>query len=433
LTGGILLSHDQKKINNFVQLGDTTIVNGVDFADPAINPLSDDEGPLPPTFLNDVFGQPFCLACNIDEFEMDSWAAFADITWHATDKLDLIIGGRYTYDDVKQQFYSYTPDRAARWPSATFTEGSTLRRDDDFDDFSPRFGITYAFTDDLNVYAIASKGYKAGGFSLGVNTADNSAIDTPYDEETLWNYEVGIKSQWFDNTLRLNASVFYLEWNDLQLETFFFLVPGDPTSNVEFTINVNDAEASGFELESIWAPTERLTFTAGLGYLDTEITSNNTARLSGNLEVQLKNQDLPRSPEWTWSSTGEYRLPLGDNEAWFLAEWIYRDESFSTIEDVTYQQTSGQPVCNIDCALPGAIQVAEVPDRSNGFPFKGDDYHVVNLRAGYMLGERWEFIAFVENVFEEDYFTGTGENFGLSGFRLRPHPRTYGASATYRF
>jgi outer membrane receptor protein involved in Fe transport len=197
---------------------------------------------------------------------------------------------------------------------------------------------------------------------------------------------------------------------------------------VELTINVEDAEALGFEVESIWVPTERLTLTGALGYVDTEITSNDTARLSGNLFVTLEDEELPRSPEWTWAGTAEYRLPLADNEAWFRGEWIYRDEMFSTIEDVTYQQTSNQPIFDND-----NNQIAQVPDRSDGFPFKGDDYHVFNLRAGFLLGENWEFAGYVENVFDEDYFTGTGENFGLSGFRLTPHPRIYGATATYRF
>ena len=58
---------------------------------------------------------------------------------------------------------------------------------------------------------------------------------------------------------------------------------------------------------------------------------------------------------------------------------------------------------------------------------------VVNLRAGYLLGESWEFNVWIENLLDEEYFNGTGENFGLSGFRLRPHPLTYGGSIAWRF
>ena len=107
------------------------------------------------------------------------------------------------------------------------------------------------------MYATASKGYKAGGFTLGFNSAGSgSEINQTFDEETLWNYELGFKTEWLDRRLRLNGSVFYLKWSDLQLETFFFAVPGDATSNIAKTINVRDAEAIGFEIEFAAAPTD---------------------------------------------------------------------------------------------------------------------------------------------------------------------------------
>ncbi len=417
---GLLYSSDEKTIDNAVQLGTTTVVNGVDFA--AV-------GALPPTFLNDIFGRPFCLACSIDGFEMDSWAVFADYTWHASDRLDLTIGGRYTEDDVDVSFFAIGPDGTPRFPNPAFGQ-DTIRNGETFTDLSPRVAARYQITDDVGIYGVISKGYKAGGFSLGVNTApaDAEPVNERFEEETLINYEFGIKSELLDRRLRLNASVFYLEWTDLQVETFFFLVPGDPTSNVELTINVDDAEAMGFEVELAAIPTDRLLVTAGLGYVDTEITSNNTARLSGNLFVSLQGEPLPRSPELTFNLTGEYRWPVGENEAYLRGELIHQDEQFSTIEDVTYLQTSNAPI--LDNA---GNQIAQVPDRSDGFPFINPDYTIVNFRGGFMLGENWEFNAYIENAFDEEYFAGAGENFGLSGFRLRPHPRIYGGNVSYRF
>ena len=180
--------------------------------------------------------------------------------------------------------------------------------------------------------------------------------------------------------------------------------------------------------------TERFSLSGGLGYLDTEITSDDQAQLSGNFIVDLKGEPLPRSPEWTANLVADYYWPLGDNEIWVRGEWSYRDDSFSTIESVTYLQTSGQPVL-LDVNAPPTPDnvIGVVPDRSDGFPFIAEDYHLVNLRGGYRLGDNWDFVVFVENVFDENYFTGAGDNFGLSGFRLKPHVRSYGASVTYRF
>ena len=57
----------------------------------------------------------------------------------------------------------------------------------------------------------------------------------------------------------------------------------------------------------------------------------------------------------------------------------------------------------------------------------------MNLRAEYLPADLWEFKALVENVFDKEYFTGAGDNFGLGGFRLKPHPRVYGGNVTFRF
>ena len=74
-----------------------------------------------------------------------------------------------------------------------------------------------------------------------------------------------------------------------------------------------------------------------------------------------------------------------------------------------------------------------MPANTTGFPYIAPDYTVVNLRGGFLLGENWEFILYVENAFDEEYYTGTQEDFGLSGFRLRPNPMTYGGWVTLNF
>ena len=376
---------------------------------------------------------PLCLGCGLRQNNNDSWSVFSDITWHATEQLDLTVGFRYTEDDISGRVERFGLTRMPRLADMpVFTAGDT------FDDFTPRFSIGWQATDDMRLYGTVSRGYKAGGYTLDFNTApgapNRGIINEKFDEETLWNYEIGLRSEWLDRRLRLNISGFYLEWSDLQLETFFFTVPGDATSNIQRTINVEEAEAKGFELELAAAPAERLLITAGLGYTDTEINSDDYASISGNLRVSLKGQPLPRSPEWTWNMAAQYSWPWDGNEMYIRGEWIYRDSQFSTIEDVTYRQTSGVGVPAIS-TLPatGDNVLGVIPDRSDGFPFRSPDYHLVNIRAGAVINENWEFNVYVNNVFDEEYYTGTGENFGLSGFRLRPHPRYFGGGVSYSF
>ncbi|WP_446831488.1 TonB-dependent receptor [Candidatus Foliamicus sp.] len=420
-TVGAMYARDEKDIVSNVQLGTTTVVNGVDHAE---------IGALPPTFLNDVFGRPFCLACSTDGFELTSIAVFTDVTWHLSDRLDFTLGGRYTSDDVTNTYYPLNPAGGDRWPN-DLVPTAEIGNEDTFSDLSPRVALSYDLTDEASVYATVSRGYKAGGFSLGRNGADNSAVNETFEPEVLTNYEVGVKSELFDGRARFNAAAFLLDWQDLQLETFFFLVPGDATSNVELTINVGEAQATGLEAELAVLATENLTVTAGIGVIDTEILSDDVARLSGNLFVNLKGEPLPRAPELTWSMAADYRFTLGSWDGWSRLEWIYKDSQFSTIEDVTYRQTSGALIYSDP--LTQQDWIAQVPSRTDGFPFRTPEVDIFNLRAGLRLTDSWEVVAYVENLTDEAYFTGTGENFGFSGFRLRPHPRIWGAKVNYSF
>ncbi len=417
-TVGALYARDEKDTENAVQLGTTTVVQGIQI------------GGLPPTFLNDIFGRPFCLGCSTRGFELTSIAVFTDLTWHVNDRFDLTLGGRYTSDDVTNSFLPIGPAGGPRWPN-DLVPTAAISNEDTFSDLSPRLALSYDLSDEATVYATVSRGYKAGGFSLDRNGADNSAVNEVFDPEILTNYEVGVKSELFGGRARFNAAAFLLDWQDLQLETFFFLVPGDATSNVQLTINVEEARATGLEAELAALLTDNLTLTGGIGVIDTEIQSDDVARLSGNLFVNLKGQPLPRAPELTFSMAADYQFTLDRWDGWARLEYIYKDSQYSTIEDVTYLQTSGVTVYGDP--LTQMSPIAQVPNRSDGFPFRTPEADIVNLRAGVHLSECWEVVAYVENLTDEAYYTGTGENFGLSGFRLRPHPRIWGAKVNYKF
>ncbi len=431
-TIGALYARDEKEIDSRVQMGTTLTVNGVNHGPPPFGGI----GGFPPIFLNDNAPPFFCLACAVDDFELTSVAVFTDVTWHMSDRFDFTLGGRYTSDEVSNTHFPLGGFHSPRWPN-NMVLTAEIGNEDTFTDLSPRIALSYDLTDQATVYATVSRGYKAGGFSLGRvpdpagnNDNDTAFMDT-FKPEVLTNYELGVKSELFGGRARFNAAVFQLDWKDLQLETFFFLVPGDVTSNVELTINVQSARATGLEAELAALVTEKLTITGGIGVIDTEILSDDVARLSGNLFVNLKGEPLPRAPELTFSMAADYDFTLDQWDGWLRLEWIYKDSQFSTIEDVTYLQTSGatlyrDPIAETDW-------YAQVPSRTDGFPFRTPEADIFNLRAGVHLNECWEVVAYVENLTDEAYYTGTGENFGFSGFRLRPHPRIWGAKVNYRF
>ncbi len=375
------------------------------------------------------------LALNDKRFAVRSLAAFGDLTWHLSDRWDLFAGGRYTRDTVHNRIASFGtqpgPDATdpAVDPVGFFGSFVNVARPvasakTSFDDVSPRIGLRFAPTDNLSLHTTVSRGYKAGGASVGNNTnaEGQPAFATPFGDESLWNYEIGLRSELFDRRLRVNASAFYLDWSDLQLEAFRFLTPGDLSSNFEQTINVASARAKGAELEVLALATPNLTLGGTLGLLDTEITSDTQAEITGGFVVDLQGRPLPKAPELTWSAFGEYRWPRAKRDYWVRVDLIHRDGQYSDVEGLTVAQTTGpSPNTGLVRALP-----------FGEFPFRSPDYDVVNLRAG-VDGDRLSFNFYVENLADEEYYTGTQENFGASGIRLRPHPRVFGASAQWRF
>ncbi len=415
-TLGAMYSKDEQDQNNLVAVSTnaTHSLNGV--------------GWLPP------FPEDLGLAFNHKGYEVEEQAIFGDITFHMTESLDIIAGGRFTRSQVERELAANRIGPTTDFSMGAFHFFQTWTNfprpvatgDSEYSDFAPRFGARFQVMDEVNVYAMVSKGYKPGGNSVGNNTNvdGDPAFAAKYGNETLWNYELGLKSELLEGRLRLNAAVFHLEWDDLQFESFFFLTPGDLSSNVDQIVSIEDAEASGVEMEMIALVTDGLTVSGGFGYLDTEITSDTIVQLSGGWRPSLLGLDLPKSPELTANLVGEYRWPIGgDNEAWVRVEYIHRDGQYSDIEGLTNQQLNG----------PSPNDSNKIHNSGpNEYPYLSPDYDLLNLRAGVEWGA-WSITGFVQNLTDEKYYTGTQENFGVSGIRLRPNPLTFGGSISYTY
>jgi iron complex outermembrane recepter protein len=410
--------------------------------------------PLPgyPGGLLPPFPTGLGLAINTKHYKVDSVAAFADATWHVNDATELFAGARFTRDKVTRslQAFGIAPNNPPSPPPSFgfFQSFVNFPRpeaagDETFNDVSPRAGIRYKLNEDVNVYLTVSKGYKAGGLSTG-NGGGGAPLVEPFEKEQLWNYEGGIKSEFADHRVRLNVSVFYMRWKDLQMEAFRFLVPGDLSTNFEKTINIPKAEARGLEIELTARATERLTFGGSLGLLNTELleeqectTTDNPANpcvnghkratITGSFNVSLKGLKIPNSPSSTANIYGEYRWPMGGNSAWARIEFQHRDSVYSDIEGLTNLQTRGPDPNQLS---QGNVVIRAMP--YGEFPYKVPAFDIFNLRAGY----EWPRAAlnlYVQNLTGENYYTGSYQKFGLSGIRLRPNPRTIGVSLSFKF
>jgi iron complex outermembrane receptor protein len=382
--------------------------------------------PPVPTPFGPAMPVGLCAQCTDKNFEVSSLALFTDFSWHLSERLDLSFGGRYTQDDVLNELLYATTldvtfDPMLGGPAFFNPLRPPVSNEQSFSDVSPRFSALYRFSDTVSGYVSLSKGYKAGGTSVGHFGVTPAAV--PFEDETLHNLEVGFKSELFGRRVRLNAALFASEWSDLQLENFRFLVPGDLSSLFEETTNIDDADARGVEIETLALLTDKFTLSGAVGFLDTEIACSCMATLTGGYPVALAGLDLPKSPEFTGHLAGEYRVPAAGGDAWLRLEFIHRDGQYSDIEAVAIGQTRGVPAPN--SGLVASVLV-------DGFPFRTPDYDVINLRAGWERN-RIRIGFYVENVADRAYFTGTQENFGVGGIRVRPHPRTLGLSATFNF
>jgi len=325
-------------------------------------------------------------------FETKSIAFFFDGTYHLNERVDLTAGGRYTHDKVTNNFFGTVAFEGAV-PDAA---GS-----DSFNDFSPRVALTYHWADGVSTYATVSKGYKSGGLDY-IQSGAMAGVQ-PFLPEKLWNYEIGLKLAAYDNRLLVNAAAFYIDWKDLQIQTNFLAVPGDISSAVELTQNATGARNIGFEIDAQAMVADGFVISGGYGYIDSEFDDFPVAILAGGSQVDLTGRTLPRTPKVTWNAAAQYDTAISNSINGFARiEAFGRSSSFSDLEAVS-QSILGLPQ----------------------FPYRAPHFGVVNIRMGVSSGNV-SLSGFVENLFEEDYYTSTSENFGLAGMRVRPNPRRYG-------
>ena len=131
-----------------------------------------------------------------------------------------------------------------------------------WDAFSPRVGLDYQLNDDVLLFAFWQRAHKSGGF--GNNAGTLPVFNSPFDQEQVDNFEIGMKSDWFDQTLRININAFYAKYHDLQRGVI--REAETSTGQETFTDNAAGAESKGIELEFSWLPTEGLTIFGVVGY-----------------------------------------------------------------------------------------------------------------------------------------------------------------------
>jgi iron complex outermembrane receptor protein len=362
----------------------------------------------------------------------ESWAVFGEADWAINDKWTLTFGGRYTEDSkttnqsgqvpcgIEPLFGPFLPAGAAATPAPydelCFGPGGLAANPDadpaiggdtntpviashDWDQFTPRLGLKWAINDDSMAYFTYSAGYRSGGFNGRVDSVETAT--TPYDEETVDNFEIGYKSQWADNRVRFNAAIFYMAYDDKQEE---LQLPSatSGTGQKTFVVNASDATISGLEMELLFVPAEGWHIRANVGFLDAEYDNFAFEANPEGTPITIDNShlDFRRAPDITSSLTVEYQWPVGAGQMWIGGTWHYLGEH-------------------------------EV-DFANKSELTNDAQNLVSASINYEY-KRALFSVYGHNLLDEDGYTIGFDVSDLWSYAYTRAPRTVGAQVVFRF
>lgn len=255
----------------------------------------------------------FVASGDTPEAKTQATAVFGELYYDVTDTFSLTGGLRYTSDE-----------KSIITRSGTFVLGADVVAETTFEETTWRAAASWnpdlEFTDDTNLYASVSRGFKSGGFNPGSTGTGNAT----FEPEFITAYEFGAKNLMFDNRLQANAAVFMYDYENL--------IVGNIVGTLATNVNLPESEVRGLELELIAEPTDAWRIEAALGLLDAEIVSDfqSSDASRGGAFFQLQGNDLPNSPDHTLKLAAEYEHQLASG--WMVrprVDYYTQSEFFS--------------------------------------------------------------------------------------------------------
>jgi len=285
----------------------------------------------------------------------ENFAVFGQFTWDITDSFHLTGGLRYTDETKRFDPYSFIPVGSTYFNpvDGVLVSGDRLvpagEVEVSFDDWTPMANIAYDVSDDVMIYLTYSEGFKSGGFDQRYNQIFPEVSSFEPEEATTW--EVGMKSSWLDNRLRLNTAVFFTEYDDLHLIVREGFAP--------ITFNGGKADIYGFEIESSYVPTESWLLQFSVGYIDAEYTDL-SAEVLAKSPIR-EDFSLAQTPEWSASFGLAYIVDMGD---WGTLtpriDWSYKDEVYNDAINTPQLKADSYSLINVAIALQSADESWDV-------------------------------------------------------------------------
>ena len=259
--------------------------------------------------------------CSVDrasEVWSKSYAAFAQVTYNASEALHLTVGGRYTHDKKRGVLHfsrniNYDdPAQAAKVLAAGYTP-----LDKSWDRFNPMVTLAYDVNSETHVYAKYSTGYRSGGAS------SRTSNYSPFNPEDVKAYEVGLKADFLNRRGRINLAGYIMDRKDSQVDLSTIQTTATGSFNNLVTFNAPGiTKIRGLEADLTLKPVDSLTLGLSYAYTYTKVppvtvtyqgyTTANVA-IPGNTTVQPQNFYIVFTPRNAASASLDYAQPIGSN------------------------------------------------------------------------------------------------------------------------
>jgi outer membrane receptor protein involved in Fe transport len=396
-----------------------------------------------------VAQQPLDLACSFRDSarlgeipkiitrDTTSYSAFGLLQYDFTDALRVTAELRYIRDDIEVSTNS-SVDRVSQYvlayPIDFVLPLDQLPTSDSqvSDTWNPRLTVDYRISDDVLVYGNVAKGTKPAGFGTAQMAIPQQV---KVDQEQLWAYEIGAKSQWLDGILQVNVALFYNLYTDRQVSiTVDSGVAGNSFPSAGVT-NAGEVDTRGGEIDLTWRPIDPLTIAVGYAYVNAKYRdfSLPEARANSNRPASLATRDRDKA---LCGESGDCsgNLVAGIPEHSLNAVVNYTDGLTDTVDWFTNLQATWDSRRAID-------------DYNQGTPFV-DDIFLLDAQIGIQT-ETWSALVYADNLLDNDqvrwgqYYqdfrdglyggSSGGEPRDRTVFALLPPPRVVGIRATYRF
>ena len=315
---------------------------------------------------------PFAVVAPVGNLAFGGWFNGTDVDPNANSRTDT--KGWALFGSVEGDLTSQLTARAElryAHDEQSFVSPAGVAQSDDRKAVTSRFTLDWRARDGMLVYATAARGAKPGGISYDVQ----SARITSYDPETLWNYELGLKTTSADRRFTSDLSIYYIDWQDILIPQIY--TPAPPALPYAVETNAGSASVYGAELQSQmrWTPT--FTTSLGVSYNDARFDEAVLATYAAFPSYAATGGDvsgnqLAQTSKWQANGSFTYERDLTADWRWTLrGDAFYRTKQFN-----------------------GADNLSWVPSRGT-----------VNLRTG-LRSDRWTIEAFVDNLFDDVKPTG---------------------------